>query len=425
MPLSIQTLIKPDRWPAFARGMLAYGSAEAATRVARLGAILIVARQTSPEMLGTAALALSLFEIVRVLTNVGIGQRIITATEDELASICNAAARLFWAVCIAVMLIQLVIAAITAGVFGLTEAGAMLAALSLVYLFMPAGLVQIFLAMRAQKMGATAQVAAAQNIADCALTVGLILIWPSAWAIVLPKMLTAPIWMVMARRTYDWSPDRSVTPAPVSQFASFGPAILGSELLAAARLHADKLLVGALLGTEALGLYYFAFNAGLGITQSLVAAANLVLFPHLAKAEGDEFDKEFKRAFMMGFGVVLPVVAAQVLLAPFYVPIVFGDNWVEATPYLSLLAIAAIPLFAAALLGARYRAKGKPLAETGLMAIATIAAFAGLVIGSHFGLAGACFGFAAGLSIVLLPATVVQLISSATAPQCRPVKKVI
>ena len=60
MSTFIRTLMTPDRWPAFARGMLAYGSAEAATRIVRLGAILVVARQISPVMLGTAALALSL-----------------------------------------------------------------------------------------------------------------------------------------------------------------------------------------------------------------------------------------------------------------------------------------------------------------------------------------------------------------------------
>ncbi|EAQ29588.1 hypothetical protein NAP1_02410 [Erythrobacter sp. NAP1] len=400
--------MKPDAWPAFARGMMAYGSAEAITRIVRLGAILVVARQVSPEMLGTAALALSLFELVRVLANVGIGQRIITAREDELDAICNAAHRLFWMVCLGVSSLQLVLAATLGLGFGLGEAAAMLAVLSGVYLFMPAGLVQIFLAMRAQRMGATARVAATQNIADSAVTVLLVLAWPSAWAIVLPKLLTAPIWLMLARRTFQWTPNRDVAAAPASEFAAFGPAILGSEMLTAARLHCDKLLVGALLGTEALGLYFFAFNAGLGITQSLVTACNLVLFPHLAKLSGAKFEDEFKRAFAMGLSVVIPLVAAQALLAPFYVPVVFGENWIAATPYLSLLACAAIPLFIASLIGARLRAMGKPMAETGLMAIATLFALSGLCLGAQAGLTAACVGFVAGLAFVLLPAAFFQ-----------------
>lgn len=412
MSAALHILLTPDRWPTFARGMLAYGSAEAVTRVVRLGAILIVARQTSPEMLGTAALALSLFELIRVLTQVGIGQRIITANAEELNSICNAALRLFWIVCATVTAIQVAVAGLAWLVFDLNEVGAMLAVLSLVYLFMPAGLVQIFLAMRAQRMGATARVAAAQNIADSLLTIALVLIWPSAWAIVLPKLLTAPIWLLLARRTFSWKPDHSVRPAPAKAFTSFGLAILGSEMLTAARLHGDKLLVGALLGTEALGLYYFAFNAGLGITQSLVTACNLVLFPHLVKAGEHRLASEFKRAFVMGLAVVVPLVAAQALLAPFYVPILFGATWTPAIPFLSLLACAAIPLFVGALLGARYRAENRPIAETGLMAMATMAAFIGLALGAQISLAAACLGFGLGLAIVLLPAAATHFLTT-------------
>lgn len=417
MSNTIRALLAPDRWPAFARGMLAYGSAEAVTRVVRLAAILIVARQISPVMLGTAALALSLFELIRVLTNVGIGQRIIVACDDELESICRAASRLFWIICMGVMLIQWGVSAIAFLAFDLGEAALMLAALSLVYPLMPAGLVQIFLAMRAQRMGAAARVVAAQNIADSLLTIALVLIWPSAWAIVLPKLLTAPIWLLLARRSYPWAANRAVPRAPTKAFASFGPAILGSAMLDAARLNADKLLVGAFLGTEALGLYYFAFNAGLGITQSLVSACNLVLFPHLAKISGNALEGEFRRAFFGGLAVLTPMVVAQALFAPFYVPIVFGENWVAATPYLIILACAALPLFAGSMMGARYRALKCPYAETVMMAAATAAGLTGLIWGAQFSLQAACIGFSSGLAITLIPVTIAQFIATKPIPQ--------
>ncbi|MEP0391687.1 MAG: oligosaccharide flippase family protein [Erythrobacter sp.] len=407
-----RTWIKQAQMPIFARGMVAYGSAEAITRIVRLGAILVVARQIAPEMLGAAAFALSLFELIRVLTNVGIGQRIIVANSEELYAICNTAHRLFWAICLGVMAIQIAIAALVWIAFSNPEMAAMLAVLAGVYLFMPAGLVQIFLAMRAQRMGATAQVAAVQNIADAALTVVLVLAWPSAWAIVLPKLFTAPIWLAGARRTYTWTFDRATKPAPLNDFASFGPSILISELLVATRIHGDKLLIGWLLGTEALGLYFFAFNAGLGITQSFVAACSLVLFPHLANSSAETIGSEFRRSFAIGLMALLPVVIAQAVLAPFYVPLIFGENWSGAVPFVALLAAAALPLYAGAILGAHFRALQKPMAETGLMAAATIAALIGLVCGAQLSLTAACIGFVSGLSIILIPAAALQLLAS-------------
>tara|TARA_R100001126_G_scaffold37524_1_gene20927 strand:- start:133 stop:903 length:771 start_codon:yes stop_codon:yes gene_type:complete len=196
---------------ALLRGLFAFGSAEAATRVIRLGALLIVARRVTPEIFGTAALALSVFELVRVLANAGIGQRLITATDAELPALCRTAYRLFWMLCLGVAAVQLAAAAVLAAVFDLPQVGQMLAALSLVYYVMPPGLVQIFLTMRAMRMPAVARIAATQNIVDSALTVSLVLIWPTAWAIVLPKLLAAPVWTVLARRSTRWTNSPAVS----------------------------------------------------------------------------------------------------------------------------------------------------------------------------------------------------------------------
>jgi O-antigen/teichoic acid export membrane protein len=391
------------------RGLVAFGSAEAATRVIRLGALLIVARRVTPEIFGTAALALSLFELVRVLANAGIGQRLIVARDDELASLCRTAYRLFWLVCLTVAAIQLAVAAMVATVFALPEAGMMLALLALVYCVMPPGLVQIFLTMRAMRMEAVARIAATQNIADSLLTVALVLIWPTAWAIVLPKLLAAPVWTVLARRSTRWDGDSRIAPAPYREFALMGPSVLVTELLAALRLNADKLIVGALFGTEILGLYYFAFNAGLGLTQSFVAACNMVVFPHLAKASAADGVAEFRKAFATGLAMLAPVVTAQALLSPFYVPLVFGETWVPAVPYIALLSLAALPLYAGSLIGAALRVEGRPQHEAVLTGLGSAAALAGLAAAAPLGLTAACLGYGLGLAVIFLPAAIRRL----------------
>lgn len=391
------------------RGLVAFGSAEAATRVIRLGALLIVARRVTPEIFGTAALALSLFELVRVLANAGIGQRLIVARDDELASLCRAAYRLFWLVCLAVAAIQLAVAAMVATVFALPQAGIMLALLALVYCVMPPGLVQIFLTMRAMRMEAVARIAATQNIADSLLTVALVLVWPTAWAIVLPKLLAAPVWTVLARRSTRWDDDSRIAPAPYREFALMGPSVLATELLAALRLNADKLIVGALFGTEILGLYYFAFNAGLGLTQSFVAACNMVVFPHLAKASAADGVAEFRKAFATGLAMLAPVVAAQALLSPFYVPLVFGETWAPAVPYIALLSLAALPLYAGSLVGAALRVEGRPQHEAVLTGLGSAAALAGLAAAAPLDLTAACLGYGLGLAVIFLPAAIRRL----------------
>ena len=164
-----------------------------------------------------------------------------------------------------------------------------------------------------------------------------------------------------------------------------------------------------MLGTEALGIYYFAFNAGLGITQSFVAACNLVVFPHLAKAHAGNALGELRKAFATGLALLAPVVAAQALLAPLYVPIVFGDNWIAATPFIVTLSCAALPLYAGSIVGAAYRASGRPQAETLLTGFASAAALGGLALGAGASLEFACLGYGFGLAAVFLPAAIASL----------------
>ena len=397
-------------------GFLAFGSAQALTRIVRLGALLVVARRVSPEMFGSAALALSLFELIRVLANAGIGQRLIVATDEELPALCETAYRLFWYVCLGVAAAQLIVAAIVVAIFDLAEVGAMLSVLSLVYVIMPPGLIQIFLTMRAMRLGRVARVSAVQAISDSVFTLLLAIIWPSAWALVLPKLLAAPIWTLLARNSTTWRPDNSVVPAPWREFAIMGPSILATEIMSAVRQNADKLVVGAIFGTELLGIYYFAFNAGLGITQSFVSACNTIVFPHFANAGRQGAAREFRKAFLTGMVMLAPVVAAQAAFSPFYVPIVFGENWIPAVPYIALLSLAALPLYAGAIVGASLRVERRPEREAFLTACASIAALIGLIIGSAFGLTGACVGYGIALCLTFLPAAMRRLLSHAHAP---------
>ena len=388
------------------RGLAAYGSAEVANRVVRVFAVIIIARRIDATALGLAALALSLFELIRVLAGAGIGQRIVAAAAADLDATCNRAHRLFWLWCSLVALVQLLVAAIVAFGFGLGQSGAMLAVLSGVYLLMPAGLVQVFLLQRARKLGTTARIGATQTIADHILTMTLAILWPSAWAIVLPKLLTTPIWLVLVRRAQHWRANPAAGLAPLSDFVRYGAGVIGSELATAARMQLGNLVIGATLGVQALGTFFFAFGAGLGITSSFVAAFSTVLFPHFCNATTNaDRATRYVRGMLLGLAVFLPIAFLQVRLAPVYVPILFGARWASAAPLVSILGVAAVPMVLSAATTAWLRATERAGTDAAINLAACIAALGGLAIGAQIGLAGAAYGFVGGLAAILVPSS--------------------
>lgn len=387
----------------FLSHLMAYGASEVASKLSRLFVVVMVARHLGAEQIGLAAAALAVCDILKSLTENGIGQKIIAAKEDDLASVAARAHHLFWHVNLQLFLFQIIIGGLFV-LLGNPIVGGLIALAAMEYLFMPGGLVQAALAMREGKLSQTAAIAGTQIVSANALSVILVLLFPSPLVLVLPRVLTAPIWLVAMRRLRPWSPDRSVTPAPSRPFLSFGLPVVSVSLVNALRLHADKLVIGALLGAEGLGAYFMAFNAGLSIATSYVAAFDKVVFPHLCKGAGGDA----RRIALLGVAMVAPVVLAQSYFAPAYVPILLGSNWADIAPVVSILCLTVLPLTLWSAAAAQLRVAGRPEIELAVTATLTATLLLSAVPASAWGLIGLATMHVSVVTLVIgLAATIV------------------
>jgi O-antigen/teichoic acid export membrane protein len=365
------------------------GLGEVVARVTRLATTIVIARRLGPAELGIAAIALTSFEIIRAFAGSGIGQMVARATPEQLAATAATASRANWMLCFALAGIQILAGALLAAFTGRTELVLMVGCLAGVFLLMPLGLMQCYLVIRANRLATIARVSTVQLVADNALTAALAVAGLGAWAIVLPKLLTAPIWVIGMRRAATWSRDPSAIAIPFSEMTRFAAPILGTELLAALRMNLDKLLVTAILGVEILGVYYFAFNAGLGLSLSLTNALSASVYPALSALAGSpsEMLARFNRILWRNALPVSLVIAAQAAAALVYVPVVFGGHWADAAPLVALLCVSAItrPVWDAA--AQLLRAAGLPgfeFAGALIYSVVYLAAFAAFL---PFGLA--------------------------------------
>lgn len=337
-----------------------YGASEMAQRVTRIVTTILLARMLLPDAFGVAAIAITTFELVRVVANCGIGQAVIRASDADVASAAEAAWRLLWPLMSILMIVQVAIGYVLALVSGRDELVWMLFVLGGVYLMMPFGLIQTYLTQRANRHGAVASIATVQALTDNILTAVFALFDLGAWAIILPKVITTPIWVFGMRYCHHWERDASVTPLPTREMLSFALPVIGSELVATARLQLDKVIVGAVLGIEALGVYYFVFNAGLGLSLSITGALAASVYPYLAEAARQP--RELKRRFETSLGrtawPVCMIIAVQAALTTLYVPIMFGERWAHVAVLVQLLCLSALAKPLADVSGQMLRAAG-------------------------------------------------------------------
>ncbi len=322
------------------------GASELVVRVTRLLTAVVLARVLDPLAFGVAALVLTANELIRVFSRNGIGAKIVQCEDQELDQICNTAYRLNILFCLFMFGLQCSIAYPLANWYATPELIPMLHVLSLTYLLMPFAMVQAALVQRQQRLKSTAMIDGGQVAVDNIVTAIMALCGFGAWAIVLPKFLTSPIWVVGYRRAYYWRPSGPLFQLGLwREVLEFGRHYLSIEVLKTARLNLDNLLIGRLLGMEALGIYYFVRNAGLGFSLTLINAVNSALYPNLCEANQNRnllkqrFTKNLKQIGV----IVVPLLIAQASLAFIYVPIVFGEQWSHAIPVLAILCLSAIP----------------------------------------------------------------------------------
>ena len=376
----------------FIRNLSWMGLSEVGIRVSRLVATVILARFLTDQDYGLAAIVLTTHQFIRVFTRNGILNKIIQADDADVDEICKTAYWLNWMLSGVLFVGQVAIAFLIAAAYDNASLVMPICAIAATYLVYPLGLVQAALVQRQNQMRVWSLANLLQVGTDNLLTGLFALLGMGMWAIVLPKLLTAPILVVVVWRHCNWRPVYGFTLKKWRNIINFGTRVLGVEWLTTLRENIDYLLIGRFLSIEALGVYYFAFNAGLGISLSVINAIKISLYPDLCKARADW--QRLRGRYISGLRtiakVIVPLVVLQSCLAPVYVPIVFGEKWVTqgAVPILILICLSAIPRPFADAASLLLRAVDKPQLELRWNVIFTTLLAGSVMVGAQWGIQG-------------------------------------
>ena len=363
------------------------GGAEMVNRVTRILTAVALSRVLGPKEFGIAAIVLTSSEFIRIFTQTGIGARIISASAFDLDKVCHAAYRLNYILYWAILLAQLGLAWPIAVAYGDRAIAGLIAALAIPYAFFPAASVQVYRVQRDLRMSATALMSVILISGDNILAALFAFSGFGLWSIVIPKIIVAVVWVAAYRKLDTWRPISKPDIAVLRDTWNFGRTVLFTELVSALRLQGDKLLLGQLIGLSLLGTYYFAFNAGLGITTALITACSAALLPYFSDmSKGADVRSRFIKATVLLYSLLLPIFALQIGLAPWYVPLVFSQKWASAVPLMMVLCASGIPFVLWRATSMLLRAVGEPAFEFRFTLALTVISLSCLCITAHFGL---------------------------------------
>lgn len=330
----------------FVRNVGWMGAGELANRIFRLGTTITLARLLSPHDYGLAAIVLTTKEFASVFTlRSGIGCKLIQAEEKDVEVFSNTSYWLNWILCLSLFIIQCIAAFPIAWFYKDNQVILPICFVASEYLLLPIFAIQMALINRENRFNVIALASTIQSALGNLATIILALLGMGMWSIVFPVVLSTPVWIVIAYKSHSWRPTKNVTLCRWREVVNFGKNVLGIELLDKLRANLDYLLVGKFLGVNALGVYYFAFNAGLGISLNVINVLTWPLLPHLCAARSNfqQFKSKYFSSVKTIASVIVPLVILQSSLAPLYVPVVFGHKWITAIPILILICLSALP----------------------------------------------------------------------------------
>ncbi|NJM70219.1 MAG: lipopolysaccharide biosynthesis protein [Scytonema sp. RU_4_4] len=387
---SVITVIKKKLSNQFIRNVGWLSISEIVYRALRLGLVVIIARFLTPNDYGLGAIVMTVREFSITFADVGISTKIIQAQEEELEDLCHSAYWLNWIVFLSLFVIQSIAAFPIAWFYKSPNIIVPIAVSGIAYLLWPLSSIHKNLIQRENRLKVIALTNSSQHIIGSILAVIFAVLGMGVWSFVLPSVLVVPLETLVYCKAHPWRSTRGFTTKNWSSILKFGYNILGVSLLRTLRNNLDYLLVGRFVGINELGIYFFGFNAGLGISLSFINAINSAILPHLCavRSEFSKLKKSYFSSLKTICVTVVPFVLLQSSLAYIYVPIVFGQKWEPAIPIVVLICLSAIPRPFADAASQLLIAVGKPHLDLRWNVIFTIVFTIAILIGVHWQIIG-------------------------------------
>lgn len=170
----------------------------------------------------------------------------------------------------------------------------------------------------------------------------------------------------------------------------FALPVTASYLVRLIASDADYIIIGRRLSTASVGLYRRAYSLTSSATAAIITPAQDVLFPAFSRlqAEPRRLQLAFARS-LCGLGtVVLPTVALLYVVAPEFVPLVYGAKWQASVVPAQVLCLPMVFMAIAEPSSSVLRSVGRAGTEACCQASYTLTLCVGAWVGAQWGIVG-------------------------------------
>ena len=368
---------------------------------------LVMARLLVPADFGVVAVGLAIVAFLEVALDLGVGSALVYEQERGITARVQTAFTLNLGIAAACALVGVLAAPLVADVFDVEDVR-LLRVLFLYFLLR--GLVQVPDAVLRRDLlfRRRALVEVSRAISRGAVCIPLAFAGAGPWALVIGILTSELVGVVLTWIAVGFLPSFSLDRAVARALLGFGSAVLSLKIIGAVLDNADYYIVGATLGTSALGIYTLAFRVPEIVLANVFWIFSTVAFSIYARARSNDMGDLRSAAlralqlitlFAFPAGVGMAVVSESATVS------LLGREWEDAaTPMLFIALSMAVSSIGYAS-GDVFPAVGRPGLLIRIVGPMVVAKVIGLLIAAPHGLdamAATLFVMTVGFSAVRL-----------------------
>jgi O-antigen/teichoic acid export membrane protein len=357
-----------------------------------------LARLLDPADFGLVAASMVVIGLARAFADLGLSSAIVARQIDDR----NTLSSLYWASILAGLVIAGVVTACTPLVtrfFDEPRLATILPLTALSFVIIPVGQQFQMLLQKELQVPRLVRVDVAAAIVGVVVGVGSALAGAGAVALVLAFLArlasSAALFASFGWRA--WRPGWRLRWRDLDGCVGFGLYQMGERCVNYLGANVDYIVIGRSLGVQALGAYSIAYQLVVKPVFELNPILTRVSFPAFAKRQDN--DEALCRGYLevirlIGF-VIVPTMVGLAVVAPLFVPVVFGDQWEQSIVLLQILSVVGAARALTSPAGDMLLAKRRPDITFKVNSFILVLTIGALVLAVRGGLEAVAWTFAA------------------------------
>jgi O-antigen/teichoic acid export membrane protein len=235
------------------------------------------------------------------------------------------------------------------------------------------------------------------------VAVALALTGAGVWSLVGQSITSTAIQVAVMWRLSSWRPRLSFDISAFRELMYFGGNLMASSIVHYWGAHFDKLVIGRLLGSSAVGIYNLADKLMRLPLNNVTSITSAVMFPVLSAMQDDveSVKQTYLRATRMIGLLTFPMMIGLSILAEPAILVVYGDKWREAIRIVQLLCFSGLAQSIYFTGGWIFLSRGRTDIIFSWGIYTTLIRVVGVLVGVHWGIMGVAWAYVLGTYVFI------------------------